>query len=119
MLALVGIAPAGEGKHALQVAADSEQRRRVKIQTEGQVDSQGYEAASAANDLRHAVDESLHRIVAALQDFAVVEQERVGDVFEAGLGLVVVDSDGLLAEIGRGHHQGADLAEGKEQMLQW
>ena len=33
-------------------------------------------------------------------------------------GLVVVDGDGLFAEVGAGHDEGADAGIGKEQMLQ-
>ena len=48
MLALVGVATASQRKHALEMAADGEQRRRVHWQ----VDGQRYKPARSADDLR-------------------------------------------------------------------
>ena len=94
MLALVDEAAAGESEDIFQVAADGEQRRSVEAASgNGERD----EAAGAANELRRAVDDGSDRIVAALEDFAVVHQEGVGDLAEAGAGFVVVDGDGLFA----------------------
>ena len=104
MLALVGKAAAGEGEDILQMAADGEQRRRRR--KFGQRHAERNKAAGAADQLRRAIDDGGDRIVAALQNFAVVHQEGVGDVAEPGEGLVVVDGDGLFAEVGGGHDEG-------------
>ena len=114
VLALVGKAAAREGKDILQMAADGQQRRRIERQRHGE----RHKAARAANQLRRAIDQRHHGVVAALQNFAVVHQECVGDVPEPREGFVVVDGDGLFAEVGAGHHQSLHARIGKEQMLQ-
>ena len=114
VLALVSVTAACEGEHAFQMAADSKQRRGIH----GQFDRQRHKSARAPNDLRRAIHKRLHRIVAALQNVAVVEQECVGDVFEPRLRFVIVDRNRLFAQIGGGHHQGAHARIGKQQVLQ-
>ena len=47
-----------------------------------------------------------------------MQQEGVGDLAQTRAGFVVVDGDGLLAQVGGGHHQRANARVGKEQMLQ-
>ena len=107
MLALIGEASARQSEDALEVAAHGEQRRRFK----GKVDAERNEPARAANELRRAIDERDHRIVAALEDLAVVDEEGVGDVAQARAGFVVVDGDGLFTQIGGGHDKSAEHAD--------
>ena len=101
MLALIDKTTAGQRKNILQMSADSEQRRGIEWQRHAERN----ESPCAANQLRSAVDNCRDRIVAALQDFAVVHQEGVGNAAEPRAGFVVIDGDGLFAQIGGGHHQ--------------
>ncbi len=78
VLALVGKTAAREGKDVLQMPAHGQQRRRIKRQRH----RKRHKSARAANQLRRAVDQRHHRVVAALQDFAVVHQKCIGDVLE-------------------------------------
>jgi hypothetical protein len=101
MLALIDETAAGEGEDIFEMTADGEQRWRVKRQR----NAERNESAGAANELRRSVDDGGDGVVAALEDFAVVHQEGVGDGAEAGAGFVVVDGDGLFAEVGGGHDE--------------
>ena len=114
VLALIDEAAAGEGEDIFEMAADGEQRRSVQRQR----DAERNEAARAANELRSAIDDGGDGVVAALKDFAVVHEEGVGDGAEAGAGFVVVDGDGLFAEVGGGHDEGLDARVGEEEMVQ-
>ena len=114
VLALVGVGASGEGEDGLHLAADGEQRRRV----EGQGDGKRDVAAGAADELGLAGDDGGDGVVSALEDFAIVEEEAVGDAVEAGAGFVVVDTDGLVGEVGAGHDEGGEAAVGKEQVVE-
>ena len=114
VLALIGEPAAGQREHVLQMASNGEQRRGFERQRH----SEWNKTPGATDDLRLAIDKRNDGIVAALQDLAVVHEECVSDSNEAGAGFVVVDGDGLFAEIRRGHHQGLHARIGKEQILQ-
>ena len=101
MLALVGEPAARESKDIFEMPADGEQRRRIKRQRH----SQRNKASGAANQLRRAVDQRHHRVVAALQNFAVVHQKCIGNLSQPRQRLVVVDRDRLFAQVRAGHHQ--------------
>ena len=114
MLALVDESAASKGEDILEMASDGQERRSF----ERQRDAERNEAAGATDDLRRAVDDGSDGVVAALEDFAVVHEKGVGDVGEAGAGFIVIDGDGLFAEIGGGHDEGLDAAIGEEEMVQ-
>jgi hypothetical protein len=114
VLALICEAATREGEDILEMATDGEERRGVKRKRDGERD----EAAGAADELRSAVDDGGHGVIAALKDFAVVCEEGVGDGGEAGAGFLVVDGDGFLAEIRGGHDEGLDARVCEEQMVQ-
>ena len=109
VLALVGKAAAREGKDILQMPADGQQRRGI----EGQRQRERDKAAGAANQLRRAIHQRHHGIVAALQNLAVVHQECVGDLPEPRQRFVIVDRDRLFAEVGAGHYQRLHASIGK------
>ena len=120
MLALVDKPSPRQRKDVFHVPADGQQGRRVK----GQRDPQRHKSPRPPEQLRRSIHHRRHRIVAALQDFAVVHQEGVGNPAQARQSLAVVDGDGLFAQVGRGHHQRPQACpgqrrRGKEQVLQW
>ena len=78
VLALVSKSAASESEDIFQVPAHGEQRRRI----EGQRHGKRHKPARAADQLRRAIDHGHHRIVAALQNLAVVHQEGIGNVPE-------------------------------------
>ena len=53
-------------------------------------------------------DNAHHRVVVAGADGAVVAQERVGHGEQLLVGILVVDDDGLVVDVARGHHQHRD-----------
>ena len=114
VLALIDEVAASESEDIFEMAADGEERRSFDWQR----NAEGNEAAGAADELRSAIDDGGDRVVAALKDFAVVEEKSVGDVGKAGAGFVVVDGDGLFAEVGGGHDEGLDAAVGEKKMVQ-
>jgi len=114
VLALIGKATAGEGEDALQMASDGEKRRDV----ERELDAERDKTAGAADELRGSIDQGDYRIVAALKNLAVMHEKHVGDIAEARAGLMVIDGDGLFAQIGGGHDEGFHARIGNEQMLQ-
>jgi hypothetical protein len=114
MLALIDETAAGEGEDIFEMTADGEERWSVKRQRYAERD----ESAGAANELRRSVDDGGDGVVAALEDFAVVQEEGVGDGAEAGAGFVVVDGDRLFAEVGGGHDESMDARIGEEEMVQ-
>ncbi len=114
VLALIGEAAAGEGEDIFEMAADGEERRGVERKRDGKRNK----AAGAADELRSAVDDGGDGVVATLKDFAIVEEEGVGDGGKASAGFVVVDGDGLFAEVGGGHDEGLDARVCEEQMVQ-
>ncbi len=114
VLALIGELSAGQREHVLKVTADSQQRR--SIQREG--NAERHESTGSADELRRAIDDRCNGIVATLKNLAVVHQEGVSDVAEARAGFVIVDGDGLLAEIRRGHDQRLYTRIGEEQVLE-
>src|SRR5579859_718951 len=114
VLALVGELAAREGKHIFEVAANRKQRRRI----ERQWDCEWNVSAGAADELGRSVHYGGNRVIAALKDFAVVHQESVGDVAQAGSGFLVVDGYRLFAEVGGGHDERPHSGIGEEKVLQ-
>ena len=114
MLALVGKPPPRQSKDVLQMRADSQHWRRIEWQRH----AQRHKAARAPDQLRSAIDDCGHRIVAPLQDLAVVHQEGIGNTAEAHPCLFVINRNRLFAEVRRRHHQRLNAGIGKEKMLQ-
>ncbi len=114
VLALVGELSPRQRKDILEMPADSQQWRALQRQRHGK----RHKPARSANQLRRAIDNRSDRVVAALKDLAVVHQESIGNAAETGSRFVVVDGNGLFAEIRRGHHERLHARIGKEQMLQ-
>ena len=114
MLALVNKTAARQSKDVLQMPAHGQQRRRIKWQPHGE----RHKSAGAADQLRRTIDQRHYGVVAALQNLAVVHQKCVGDVPEPREGFVIVDRDGLFAEVGAGHHESLHARIRKKQMLQ-
>jgi hypothetical protein len=75
------------------MSTDCEQWRRFKWQ----VDAKWDVSARATNDLRRAIHQCGNRIVAALQDFAIMQNESIGNVPESVPCFVVINRDRLLA----------------------
>jgi hypothetical protein len=68
--------------------------------------------------LRAATSETNDRIVATAKNVSVVNEKCIGDVVEAADSLVVVDGDGLFAEVGAGHDESLEFAAGEEEMVE-
>ena len=91
--------------------------RRVSHIPSRQVDRQRHVAPGAPDHLGLPVQHCRHRVVAAVVDLAVVHQEVIGDPFQLHHGLVVVDDQRVVADVGAGGDQ--DLqAVFEEQVVQ-
>ena len=97
-------------QRVFQFGSDGDHRGRLVREQDGT----RHVAAGAADGTRLARDHAEDRVVAALQDLAVVMQEAVGDLREALLRIVDVRRDGLLAHIAAGHHQRVAVAVEQE-----
>ena len=74
----------------------------------GQRDARGHVAARAAHHQRLAAQTAQrahHRVVGADLDRAVVDEEEVGDPFQARHRVVVAVGDRLVRDVAAGHHQ--------------
>ena len=114
VLALEGKPSPRQRKDILQVAPNGQQWRNIK----GQRHPHRHKSACSPDQLRRAIYHGGHRIVAALQNLAVVHQEGIGNPAQSRPRLFVINCNWFFAEVGRGHHQRLHASVGKEQMLQ-
>ena len=97
-----GLVTAGDADRVLQPGARG-QHRRARAR---QLDRPRRVAARAADELRAAGGrQAQHAVVAAGDDVAVVQQQRVGDALQPRQRLVVADHQRLAVRVGAGHHQ--------------
>ena len=101
VLALVGKPPTRQGKYILQVASDGQQWRDIKWQRH----THRHKSARSAHQLWRTIHHGSYRIVAALQNLAVVHQKGIGNPAQPCPRLFVINGNRLLAQVGRGHHQ--------------
>ena len=94
------LGPAGE--HAAPPALDADRIGRI--------------AAASPDRILLPVQAEAERVVTALQDLPVVEQEAVGDAGEPLQRLVVFVNDGRVREVGAGHHEHVDVVPEQEDM---
>ena len=80
--------------------------------------AEGHESSRPPEQLRHAIHNGHHGIVATLEDLAVVHEEGIGDGSEANRGSTVIDGDGLFAQgLALGHHERFHARVREEQVL--
>ena len=110
VLALVGKPPPRQSKNILQMASDGQQRRSIK----GQCHTHRHKSPRSSDQLRRTIHHGGYRVIAALQNLAVVHQEGIGNSAQPRPCLLVVNGNRLLAQIGRGHHQRSHASVSKE-----
>ena len=86
---------------------------RIGCDSRSQGNRHGNETAGAAEHLRAASDEADDGIVATAEDVAIVDEVGVGDAVKTPDGFVIIDGDGLFAEVGAGHDESIELAAGE------
>ena len=122
MLALVNPPPPRQREDILQVPAHGQERRRVKFERGRQLhiqwEAQRHKSARTPNQLRSPIHHRGHRVVTPLQNLAIVHQKSIRNFTQPSQSLAVVDCNGFLAQVCRGHHQRLNSLVGKEQMLQ-
>ncbi len=118
MLALINMPSPRQRKHILQVPAHGQQRRRFQINPGANSTPSGTNPRARRINCGAPSTTASNRIVAALQNLAVVHQERIGNPAQPRPRLVVINRNRLLAQIGRSHHQRPHPLISKQQMLQ-
>jgi len=113
VLAHEDLAASGDRDGVLQVAAHGEDRRQFVLHT----DRERGVAAGAAHHVLAASGDAHDGVVNRTRDGTVVHQERVGDSAQTAASLVVVDGDGLVAEVAAGGHQ-RERAGAHQEMMQ-
>ena len=82
-------------------------------------DWDGNKTARPAELLGDAIgSDADYGIVTTAKDVAVVNEESVGDSVETLDSFLIVDGDGLFAEIGTGHDESFEFAAGEKQMVE-
>jgi len=114
MLTEKDLAPPGQGDGVLQFATDREQGFGERA---GEQDRLGDVAAAPAHDHGRPGGHTDDGVVAALQDFAIMQQKGVGNPAQARQGLLIADGDRFLAEVAAGHDQHGQ-GPGQEQMVE-
>src|SRR5271166_5861970 len=91
-------------------------KNRLRFALEG--NRHGDETARTAQHLRPSSCDTHHGVVAAAQDVAIVNEIRIGNSLEPANCFLVIDGDGLFAEVPAGHHESIEFSAGKKEMVQ-
>ncbi len=78
----------------------------------------GNETARAAELLGEAGGDANDGIVAAAEDFTIVNEEGVGNTVKALNGFEILDGDGFLTQVAASHDEGIEFAAGEEEMME-
>ena len=114
VLAEEGFTAAKDTDSVFQFATDSQDRLRFALNRDWERD----EAAGAAQLLRASGGDANDGIIAATQDVAIMDEKSIGDVLKTLHRFLIVDGDGLFAEIGAGHNQCVELGAAEKQVVE-